>query len=502
MSTASLKTLTQYLEKTRAARGPQESGIQPRPAGSITEGSEEQKQIWLHSELAGAAQIYNEPVTLHFRGELSRAALEQAFEYFLNRHEAWRTVFEWRDGKLLQIVKPARAVDLTVLDLRDLPAEEREALAIDLAKRDFRLPFDLAKGPLFRTRLIRLADGDFRLFLSLHHIIFDGVSMAQILLPEIQSAYQTFLHGIPPSLPAPAFQYPDYAYWQAKQLAGGDAERYLPYWERQLATDLPEPQLPTDHPRPLVRSYAGGTEMFQIAPSTAAKVKEFGNGEGVTPFMTLLAAFHMLLFHETGQVDQGIGTVMSTRQQPGSERVLGYFLNTVILRTRFAPEDTLASLIAGVRETVLGAMSHEVPYRLVASRCGRTRSRSSSSAAQAMFIFEPPIAKAAFSVERGAQWDLTQNDVQTGLSKFDLCLWIDERDGFLGRFNYSTDLFENPTIVRMKKAWASLLQLIADDPHRTVAEFSHALTAQAAKAKVLPFSKRFSLISSVRFGRS
>lgn len=492
---SSLRALTRYLEHTRAKHSARNFEIVTRPQGDTVEASKEQQQIWLHSELAGDAPIYNEPVTLRFHGELNANAFERAFNYFVARHEAWRTAFAWSNGTLTQSVVPPMQVNLPVLDVRELPEQQREGLALRLATGDARAPFDLTKPPLFRARLVRLHDRDFRLFLTLHHIIFDGVSMGQILVPEIEAAYNAFVQGLEPELPPPPFQYPDYALWQREWLSSGEPERNLHYWKETFPAGLIASALPVDRRPSWARSFSGGTELFQVTPDLRDALNFVAQTSEATAFVTLLAAFHVLLHGETGSSDQAIATVMSSRTQNGSDQVLGYFLNTVLLRTTFSPEQSFRSLIAQVKESVLGALTHPVPFDTLVSKLGTQRNPSSSVPVQAMFILEPHLNRVSDA------WDFTQNEVDTGLSKFDLCLWMEERDGYLGRMNFRRDIFEASTITRLKRNWTALLSVIAGNPDRSVAELAESARAQGAVSSAARKPVPFVWLKSIWRGR-
>lgn len=466
-SAASLQMLTRYLERVKSESTSKGLDVIMRRTGDAVEASEEQQQIWLHSELAGDAPIYNEPVTLRFRGSLNASAFEKAFNYFLDRHEAWRTSFVWANGKLMQSVLPEIRANLPVLDLRELPEREREPLAIRLAANDARAPFDLAKPPLFRARLVRFREEDFRLYLTVHHIMLDGVSTMQILVPELEAAYNAFLQGKEPSLPPVPFQCPDYALWQQKWLASGELESNLRYWERTFASGLPPSRLPVDRAPSWARSFSGGTVLFELGPDLRDSLKFIAQTSETTMFMTLLAAFHVLLYQQTDICDHIVSTVMSSRVQTGSDQVLGYFLNTVLLGASFSPDQSFRSLLATVKDRVLGALSHPAPFQRVMNRIARTG--DSRTQARAMFILDPPLKRASQTL------DLMQHEVDTGLSKFDLCLWMEERNGYLGRFNFRRDIFDQSTILRLKRNWTGLLEAIGRAPDLSIGELAHSV---------------------------
>lgn len=463
--------LSRYLEATRAKRGHDNDAIPVREPGIDVEATDGQQQLWLHSEFASGSLIYNEPVTIHFHGELNVAAFERAFNQILQRHEAWRTGFRWSHGKLMQFVASDVSIPLPVTDLSSLPERRREARAIELATSDAKLPFDLSHPPLIRARLTRLTAAEHRLFLTLHHIIFDGYSLYQIFLPELQACYAAFINGTEPGLPPLRAQYPDYALCRKRSFADAAIEPHLRYWETQLAGPLPVLNLPLDRPRPAGRTFKGAMETFAVPPSVVERLKEFGAARGATLYMTVLAAFDVLLYSETHQCDVIVGSVNSSRKHPDTEKMLGYFLNNIVLRTKFSPEDLFPDLISRVRDVVLGALSHdEVPFELLVRRFEKQRQPGLHPLFQVMFSLEPPLRPLS------PEWGFTQMDVETGVAKIDLCLELDERDSALiGRFIYSLDIWNELTISRLAKDWTILLSTISENPNRSIASLVRAL---------------------------
>ena len=471
--------LAQHLERTRGIRARTARTIPVRPPDSCVEASEAQQQVWLHAQLAGDIPLYNEPVTIHYKGNLDVAAFERSFNAVLGRHEAWRTFFEWRNGKFLQIVVPSLEVSIPFTDLRQEPAHRRERRALELATQDGIVPIDITRAPLFRARLVRLGDSEFRFYLTLHHMLFDGVSLYQIFLPELQANYRAFLQGTTAALEPLTAQYADWCLYQKQHSDDTVIASRLKYWEELLRGDLPEIPLPLDRPRPPVRSFAGAHHPFSIPAETARKLKRIGEANRATAYMTLLAAFHVLLFQLTGQADQVIGSVTSTRAHPQTERLLGYFLNTILVRTRLEPSARFVDSLAHVREVTLEALDHEVPFSTLVSRFGKRRKPGTSPLFQVMFSMEPELP------ELDRCWGLTQMDVETNASKFDLYLELDDRpDALIGRFTYSTEVFDQATINQMSRQWAFLLDAIANNPDQTVLQLSQ-LPKQAETAAPL-----------------
>jgi amino acid adenylation domain-containing protein len=425
---------------------PRRSGDGPAPLSSS------QQQIWLHSQLATGHLIYNEPITIHRRGELDVFALERSFTEIVWRHEAWRTTFEWKGDRAAQIVRaPPTHIDIPFADLRTHPQAETEAL--HLATEDARQPFDLTRGPMYRLRLVRLRDDEHRLFTTLHHIIFDGVSLYRVFLPELLTFYEAFVEGRSPVLAELPIQYPDYALWQQDSFKHLPPE-HLSYW-REVLHDLPQLELKPDRARPATQTYAGAMETFEISGATTAALKALSQEQNATLFMTMTAAFMKLLQNRTGQEDIVVGGITSGRNCDEAMGLLGCFLNTIPIRCAFSKELPFADVLAQVRAAILGALSHdEVPFELLVQRFARKRDRA--PLVQALIVVEPPLDP----LPRG--WGFTHMDVETGTAKFDLELGLDDRaEGFSGRFIYNTDLFDRATIIELKTRWLELLDGVA-----------------------------------------
>jgi amino acid adenylation domain-containing protein len=425
-----------------------------------------QEQVWLHAQVAPDVPVYNETLTIHRTGPLDAAALERSLREIIHRHEAWRTTFAAADGDPIQIIHPDVAISLPVVDLRALPEAKREKEALRLATEDALQPFDLAQGPLLRAKLIRLADEEHRLFLTLHHIIFDTVSIYRVFLPELISLYEAFSAGKPSPLPEPLLQYADYALWRRQWLQGDVLSEQMSYWRRQLGGELPVLQLPTDRPRPPVQTFRGAMQKFFVRKEVADALKQLSQRQGVTLFMTLLTAFNILLHRYTGQDDLLVGCAVGGRNRSEIQNLMGYFLDTLVLRNDLSGNPTFRKLLPRVREVTLGALANEeVPFEHVVRELHPKRDVSRSPIIQVLFSLEPPLPTLP------AGWNLTWMDVDTGATKFDVCLELDDRpEGLVGRFTYSTDLFESATIARMVRHWESLLESILAHPELPVAE--------------------------------
>ena len=427
-----------------------------------------QQQIWLHAQLAPDTPAYNEPFTIHRTGPISIPVLERSLEEIVRRHEAWRTSFVVTNGEPVQKIHEPFAVKMPVNDLRNLPKEQRNTEAVRLATRDAREPFDLGSCPLFRARLLQLDDEEFRLAITAHHMIFDGVTGYHVFLPELVEIYNALDSRRMPELPRLQFQYGDVAAWQRSVVMDDKWADGLEYWREQLKGELPNLQLPADRPRPAVKSFRGATHGFSLSAELSEALRELARRQGVTLFMVLLAAVDVLLYRYSGLEDTMIGTITAGRKAAGTEKLMGFFLNTIALRTDLSGQPTFGELLVRARDVTLGAMSHDyVPINEVVRHIQPTRDLSVNPLFQVLLALEPSICQ----VDPG--WNLTAIDVDTGTAKFDLCMVLDDRpEGLQGRLIYSTDLFESQTIVRMVGHWETLLESAVANPNASIARLS------------------------------
>src|SRR3984885_13944260 len=259
----------------------------PRARGEQSPLSPGQEQIWFHAQLAASAPAYNESVTIHKRGPLSPVILERCFNEIIRRHEIWRSAFPLCDGKVVQRVSSNVKIQLPLIDLSNLSSGGREAKAVRIATEDVRRPFDLTVAPLIRLRLVRCAPDYHRIYLTLHHLVFDGVSIYRVLISELAALYAAYSAGQPSPLHELAIQYRDYAAWRQHSLDSDSHAAQMNYWRETLAEDVPSLQLLTDRPRPAETTWRGGMETFTISAPLIEAVKELGTREGATPYMIL-----------------------------------------------------------------------------------------------------------------------------------------------------------------------------------------------------------------------
>jgi amino acid adenylation domain-containing protein len=440
--------------------------IAPRKPDEPVPLSYSQEQVWMHAQLVPDVPLYNEPVTIHYTGALDPAAFERAFNEILRRHEAWRTCFQIVDGEPVQVVMPELSISLPVIDLRMVSEERREMAAIFIATEVARKPLDLARPPLFRARLMRLGDENYRLYLTLSHIIFDGVAIYRVFLPELATLYKAYAAGAPSPLPELAVQYPDYSIWQRRTLTREVLSKDVEYWREKLRGPLPETYLPTDHPLGRSQSFRGSMYPFRLSSSLTSRLRKFCRAEGVSLFHVLLASFSALLYRYSGEERIPIGSVTAGRNFPETLPLLGYFLNTVVLPVDLSGNPSFRTLVHHSRALTIDVLDHDrVSFEHLVRELRVPRDPGRNPLFQALFSLEPPLP------EVDPAWRLTQMDIDTGASKYDLYLELDERpDEVLARFHHSTDLFDAKTIVRMAANWKLLLDGAVANPDQRLSE--------------------------------
>jgi amino acid adenylation domain-containing protein len=440
--------------------------VLPRPPGTVAPISADQEHVWLHAATSPDLPLYNEAITIHRKGSFDAEALESSFNEVVRRNEIWRTSFEQREDRVVQVVHDRLRVRLPVTDLSVLPLAEREAEALRLAMADAWLPFDLTKPPLFRTRLVRMDSDVHRLYLALHHIIFDGVTIYRLFLPALIAGYDAVVAGrVVPPAPSNTLQYGDYAVWRERQLATRPVARQLDYWRDKLSGVQGSLRLASDRPYPAAPTRRGGMERFALPPALTRSLEALGRSHGATLYMVLLAAFGALLHRTTGMTDIAVGGVTDTRRRPELTPMMGYFLNSVVLRTQPTGDLPFRGYVHQVRRTLLEALDNgDVPFAHVVRALQPTREPGRHPLFNVACSIQPP----APLLPEG--WGQAQMDVPPPGAKFDLHLELEERlDGTAARFLYSRDLFDPVTIRRMIGNFLTLAEAAAADPDCTLA---------------------------------
>ncbi|MBG9954591.1 non-ribosomal peptide synthase/polyketide synthase [Pseudomonas aeruginosa] len=427
-----------------------------------------QQRMWFLWHLEPQSGAYNLPSAVRLNGPLDRQALERAFASLVQRHETLRTVFPRGADDSLAQAPLQRPLEVAFEDCSGLPEAEQEARLREEAQRESLQPFDLCEGPLLRVRLIRLGEERHVLLLTLHHIVSDGWSM-NVLIEEFSRFYSAYATGAEPGLPALPIQYADYALWQRSWLEAGEQERQLEYWRGKLGERHPVLELPTDHPRPAVPSYRGSRYEFSIEPALAEALRGTARRQGLTLFMLLLGGFNILLQRYSGQTDLRVGVPIANRNRAEVEGLIGLFVNTQVLRSVFDGRTSVATLLAGLKDTVLGAQAHQdLPFERLVEAFKVERSLSHSPLFQVMYNHQPLVVDIE-ALDSVAGLSFGQLDWKSRTTQFDLSLDTYEKGGRLyAALTYATDLFEARTVERMARHWQNLLRGMLENPQASV----------------------------------
>ncbi|MCF7223318.1 amino acid adenylation domain-containing protein [Marilutibacter chinensis] len=442
-----------------------------------------QQRLWFLAQLDPAAGVaYHIPAALRLKGHLDRDALKRALDRIVARHENLRTSFTSTDaGPVQSIAAETIGFALVEEDLASLDAPAREQALRARAAEEARAPFDLAAGPLFRGRLIRLAADEHALLLTQHHIVSDGWSLG-VLVKEVTTLYAAFVEGRADPLPPLPIQYADYAVWQRGWLQGEALEAQVAFWREHLRGAPPLLELPTDRPRPPVQSYAGAVVPVALSKATTAGLRRLSKRHGTTLFMTLLAGWSALLSRYSGQQEVVVGTPVANRQRTEVEPLVGFFVNTLALRVSVEHDPSVAELLGQVRRSTLDAYSHQdVPFEQVVEALQPQRSLSYSPLFQTMLSLDnTPDAKGASM--RGLRAEPLRGERNTVHSDLDLSL-VEHDDGIAGSLAYSTALFERATVERLAQALHRLLDAMIADPSMPVGRLP--LLDHGQRARVL-----------------
>ncbi len=463
LSPAKQALLEQRLRKAAPSgvRGPQ---IPRRPDPHAAPLSFMQRQMWVIDQMTPGNPAYNMPYGYRLRGPLDVAALERSFNEIIKRHEALRTSFAVRDGEPVQRIHPALTIQIGVTVLDHPTAREREGALQTLASEESLRPFDLSRLPLLRVSLFKLGEAEHVLIVNLHHIVADGLSMRP-LMDELDTFYRAFTEGGEPRPPELAVQYGDFAEWQRNALADDAAHaKQIAFWREQLGGTLPVLELPGDRPRPATQSFAGSNVFFEIPAPLARSVKAFGERQRCTFFMTMLAAFQVLLRRYSGAEDIVIGTPVAIRTASELDPLIGLFLNMVALRCDVSDNPTFVELLGRSRDVTLNAFSNgDVPLEALMKHLKFERDPSRNP------IFQVALQVLSTTAPRLGSLDVSGFHFDLKLAQFDLTLHLyEEADRTWGRFEYCADLFDEPTIARLATHWRSLLEAMVASPERRV----------------------------------
>jgi amino acid adenylation domain-containing protein len=426
-----------------------------------------QARLWFLDQLQPNSAFYNIPTALRLSGQLNVTALESNINEIIRRHEALRTNFTTIEGQPIQVIASTLELKLLFVDLQNLPFDEREVEAQRLATNEAQQPFDLEREPLVRVMVLQLGSSEYVFLLIVHHIIFDGWS-TDVFYGELAALYEAKCTGKPLILPELPVQYADFAVWQRHWLTGEVLETQLNYWKQQLKDAPTLLELPTDRLRPAVQTFRGTHQYIALSLELSEALAELSKGTGVTLFMTLYAAFVTLLYRYTGSDDIVIGTPVANRTPQEIEGLIGFFVNTLALRTDLSGNPIFEQLLRRVREVALQAYTHQdLPFEQLVEALQPERSLSHTPLFQVMFALDDALVPSMDLL------DLTVSSysVESGTTKFDLTLSMENTaSGLIGEWEYNSDLFDATTIERMAEHLQTLLEGIVANPEQRISE--------------------------------
>lgn len=457
-------------DTSRADRIPRRDDVGPSPL------SFNQEAMWFIERFDPGKASYNIPATVRLNGRLDVQALERTLTEIVRRHESLRTTFHSNaDGSPFQTVGTPDAIAIPVIDLQGWPEPERDARAVRLAIDEPRRPFDLTRGPLLRALLVRLGPEQHVLILTFHQIVTDGWSMG-VFTRELTTLYEGFRGGSRPALlPELPIQYADFARWQRRRVRGPALEAQRAYWKQQLGSRPPVLSLPTDRPRPALTSFEGRHHPIRLPRLLSDDLRDLSKREGVTLFMSLLAAFNVLLYRYTGQDDIMVGSTFANRSRSEIEGLIGFFVNVLPLRTRLSGNPAFREVLRRVRAVTLGAAAHqELPLSEVVKEIEPQRDPTRNPLFEVVFYLLTPDRNPAvygFGLSEVAETielqDLTMTplEAECGVARFDIVVLMwDMPDGISGTVEYRTELFDPATITRLVDQFVTVLRLVAARP--------------------------------------
>ncbi|MEH1938078.1 MAG: amino acid adenylation domain-containing protein [Nostoc sp.] len=426
-----------------------------------------QERLWLLNQLEPDNPFYNEQVALKLHGKLNVVALEQSLNKIISRHEALRTNFRTFNEQPVQVIAESLTLNLSVVDLTELLESEREIACQQLATAEAIRPFDLANSGLIRASVLKLTELEHVLLLTFHHIVFDAWSMG-VLMQELATIYSALCNNLPTELPELPIQYADFAIWQRQWLQTEVLQTQLDYWKQLLKNAPTLLELPTDRPRPAIQTFQGAIQSVEFSEELTEAIANFSRQEGATLFMTLLAAFVTLLYRYTGSDDIVVGTPLAKRDRLELEGLIGFFVNTLALRTDLSGNPSFQQLLSRVRQVMLQAYTHpDLPFEELVKALQPQRNLSHTPLFQVMFVLEnapiseiklPGLTVSSFGTERTT-------------AKFDLTLFIkNTTSGLIAAWQYNTDLFDSGTIERMAGHFVTLLEGVIANPQQQISQ--------------------------------
>ena len=440
-----------------------------------------QEQIWLLNQLEPDNPFYNEQAALKLHGQLNVVALEQSLNKIISRHEALRTNFDTINEQPVQVIADSLILSLPIIDLTDLPESEKAIASQQLATAETTRPFALANSPLIRASVLKLTEVEHVFLITIHHIVFDAWSMG-VIMRELATIYSALCNNLSPELPELPIQYADFAIWQRQWLQAEILETQLDYWKQQLKNAPTLLELPTDRPRPAIQTFRGALHSVDLSNQLSQAVVNFTRQEGATLFMTLFAAYATLLYRYTGSDDILVGTPIAKRDRLELEGLVGFLVNTLVLRTDLSGNPSFQQLLNRVRQLTLLTYAYpDLPFEELVKALQPQRDLSHTPLFQVMFVLEnAPMSEVEFA-------GLTVSPLTTErtIAKFDLTLFIkNTTSGLATVWQYNTDLFDAPTIERMAGHFVTLLESIITNPQEQISQLPLLTEAQQRKLLV------------------
>ncbi len=439
--------------------------IEPRARSAPAPLSFAQERLWFLEQLEPESSVYNICRASRLLGNVDISALQASLNEIISRHDTLRTTFRVVDGRPVQVVEPSQNISIDLADLRAMPTEEHNFEIQRRIKAEAERRFDLSAGQLLRCSLLRVSDQEHVLILLTHHSVVDAWSMG-LMTRELWTLYEAFSNRKPSPFARLPVQYSDYAVWQRNWLQGDVLDTQLDYWKKQLE-NLSIVNLPTDRPRAPRQSFSGARVPITLPQTLTESVNDLSNRSTVTPFMTLLAAFQLLLYRYTGQEDSAVGSPIANRRRPEIEELIGFFVNTLVLRADLSGNPSFRELLSRVKDTCLAAdANQDLPFEKLVQELRPERDLSRNPLFQVMFVLQN--ATSHFSGIPGLR--VEPMELETIRSPFDLSLFLRERDGkYIGYIEYSADLFNRDRIERMAGHFQTLLEAIVADPDQSIA---------------------------------
>ncbi len=444
-----------------------------------------QQRLWFIDQLYHGSSFYNIPIAFHIKGQLNITSLQQSLNEILKRHEVWRTNFTLVNGELVQEIAPELIWNLPIINLEHLFDKDWESEVKQLVAEEAKKPFNLAKGLLVRATLLRLSEEENILLVTMHHIITDGWSCG-VFLRELSTLYAAFSTNQPFPLPELPIQYADFAVWQRDRIQGEFKATQLNYWKQQLKGELAILQLPTDRPRPAIATFAGAKQYFTFSKALTDALRQLSQREDTTLFMSLLAAFNILLYRYTDQGDILIGSPIANRNRAELEGMLGLFVNTLVLRNNLSGNPSFRELLRRVREVTLNAYAHQdLPFEMLVEELQPERDLSRNPLYEVMFVLQ----NTPTSVQEVSGLTLRTLEFDSGTAQLDIFLSMSEsEEGLTGCLEYNTDIFEDATITQFINNFQTLLENIVVNPEQQLSELS-LLTASEQEQLLFKFNQ-------------